>query len=44
MITFQDNVRRGKEIEAHLSDVNIELWFNTCENHAKNCIKGKFNL
>jgi hypothetical protein len=44
MITSQDNVCRGKEIEAHLSDVNMELWFNTRENHAKNCIKEKLNL
>ena len=29
MITSQDNVRRGKEIEAHLSGVNMELWFIT---------------
>ena len=35
MITSQDNINRGKEIEEHLSNVNMELWFNIHENYTK---------
>ena len=44
MITSQDNINRGKEIEEHLSNVNMELWFNIHENYTENDIQKKLNL
>ena len=44
MITSQDNITRGKEIEEYLRNVNMVLWFNIHENYTENDIQEKLNL
>ena len=44
MITSQDNVSRGKDIEVHLSNVIMELSWNIYKNRVEYSIQGKSNL